>query len=125
MSQRIAAAWAKDFIQLTMERRFEASSYARQFLEKRIVALRGALETSERRAAEYARAQGIINLPQTRIDDGQSGMVDRSPLTDKLETMNRELAVATADRITAQSRIGATQWADANPLALDNVAIRN
>jgi capsular exopolysaccharide synthesis family protein len=123
MSQRVAAAWAKDFIQMTMERRFEASSYARQFLEKRIVALRGALETSERRAAEYARAQGIINLPQTRIDDGQSGMVDRSPLTDKLESMNRELAVATADRITAQSRIGATQRADANPLALDNVAI--
>ncbi len=123
MSQRIANAWAQDFIQMTMERRFEASSYARQFLEKRIVALRGALETSERRAAEYARAQGIINLPQTRIDDGQSGMVDRSPLTDKLETMNRELASATADRITAQTRITGPQRADANPLALDNSAI--
>jgi capsular exopolysaccharide synthesis family protein len=64
---------------------------------------------------------GIINLPQIRTDGDASGMVDRSPLTDKLESMNRELAVATAERISAQTRVGGS--ADASPLALDNATI--
>jgi capsular exopolysaccharide synthesis family protein len=123
VSKRIADTWAEDFVQMSMERRFEATSYARTFLEKRLIALRGALEASERRAAEYAARTGIINLPQIRTDNGASGMVDRSPLTDKLETMNRELAVATAERISAQTRIGGSQSADASTLALDNATI--
>jgi uncharacterized protein involved in exopolysaccharide biosynthesis len=102
LSQRIAAEWADSFIEMSMERRLDASSYARSFLENRIEALRGTLEDSERLAVEYASRQGIVNLPQVAGDEAQSGLVDRSPLTDKLETLNQALALATAERIAAQ-----------------------
>ncbi len=123
LSQRIAASWADNFIKLSMERRFEASSYARDFLEKRIEALRGTLEASERAAVEYASRQGIINLPQAAGEDEQSGSVARSPLTDKLQALNQALSVATADRIAAQSQLSGLQRADASTEAFNNPAI--
>jgi capsular exopolysaccharide synthesis family protein len=123
LSQRLAAKWADDFIAMSMERRFDASSYARSFLEKRLEALRGTLETSERQAVEYADSQGIINLPQAPGDKEQSGTVDRSPLTDKLAALNQALAVATADRIAAQAQLAATRNPDASTEAFNNQAI--
>lgn len=124
LSQRIATAWAESFIALSMERRLDASSYARDFLEKRIEALRGTLEGSERRAVEFATQEGIFNLPQAPSGDEQgSGVVDRSPLTDRLETLNQALAVATAERIAAQSQLAALARADASSEALGNPAL--
>lgn len=125
LSQQIAAKWADDFIAMSMERRFDASSYARNFLEKRLEALRTTLEGSEREAVEYASREGIINLPQASGDDEQSGLVDRSPLTDKLETLNQALAVATADRIAAQAQLAAARRADASSEAFNNPAIND
>ena len=125
LSQRIAAKWADDFIAMSMERRFDASSYARTFLEKRLEALRGTLENSERQAVEYADSEGIINLPQAAGTEQASGEVDRSPLTEKLEALNQALAVATADRITAQSQLAAAQHPDASTEAFNNQAIND
>ncbi|HEY7806300.1 MAG TPA: polysaccharide biosynthesis tyrosine autokinase [Croceibacterium sp.] len=125
LSQRIAAKWADDFVAMSLERRFDASSYARNFLEKRLEALRGTLETSERQAVEYADSQGIINLPQAPGTQEASGEVDRSPLTEKLEALNQALAVATADRIAAQSQLAAAQRPDASAEAFNNQAIND
>ena len=125
LSQRIAGKWADDFVAMSMERRFDASSYARNFLEKRLDALRGTLETSERQAVEYADAEGIINLPQAAGTQEESGEVDRSPLTEKLEALNQALAVATADRIAAQSQLSAAQRPDASTEAFNNQAIND
>jgi capsular exopolysaccharide synthesis family protein len=54
-----------------------------------------------------------------------SGEVDRSPLTEKLEALNQALAVATADRITAQSALAAAQRPDASTEAFNNQAIND
>jgi len=125
LSQRIAAKWADDFIAMSMERRFDASSYARNFLEKRLEALRTTLEDSERAAVDYGTRAGIINLPQAPGDEERSGLVDRSPLTDRLETLNQALAVATTDRIAAQAQLATAQRADASSEAFNNPAIND
>jgi capsular exopolysaccharide synthesis family protein len=123
LSQRIAQMWAQDFIASNLERRFEASSYARHFLEARLEQLREKLEVSERQAVGYAAQQGIINLPAPGDDKGNGTTGDRSLLTDDLSTLNGALETATADRIQAQSRLAEARRPDASNEALSNDAI--
>lgn len=125
LSQRIAQAWSRDFIDTNLERRFEASDYARHFLEGRIEELRQRLEESERRAVAYAASQGIINLPApgTRDENGNSSGGERSLLTDDIGTLNNALAVATAERIAAEARLAATSRPGSSEEALANQGI--
>ena len=124
LSQRIARAWGENFIESTLERRFEASSYARTFLERRLEQLRQRLEASERAAVGFAANQGIITLPSTGNEtDGGSTTGDRSLVTDDLSAINAALAAATAERIQAQSRLLQARRPDASSEALQNAAI--
>ncbi|HEU4962039.1 MAG TPA: polysaccharide biosynthesis tyrosine autokinase [Sphingomonas sp.] len=125
LSQHIAQTWAKDFIASNLERRFDASSYARHFLEDRLAQLRDRLERSERQAVAYAEAQGIIDLPggSDNQDDSDGGSGTRSLVTENLALLNRALATATAQRIEAESLLSQAHHADASSEALDNQAI--
>ncbi len=125
LSQRIAQTWSKDFIDGNLERRFEASDYARRFLENRLEQLRQKLEESERQAVGYAANQGIINLPMAGANkDGMPAAGgDRSLLTDDLTTLNGALATATAERIDAQTKLAAARQPGASAEALGNQAI--
>jgi capsular exopolysaccharide synthesis family protein len=123
LSQRIAAAWSDNFIETTLERRFESSNYARRFLEQRLGQLRHRLEQSERAAVGFAASQGIITLPSVTNEEGGSSSGDRSLVTDDLSALNAALAAATADRIQAQSRLLEAGRADASNEALQNDAI--
>ncbi len=124
LSQQIAQAWSENFIETTLERRFEASSYARRFLERRLEQLRQRLEASERAAVGFAARQGIITLPSASNEtDGGSTTGDRSLVTDDLSALNASLAAATAERIQAQSRLLHAARPDASSEALQNDAI--
>ncbi|HWT51916.1 MAG TPA: exopolysaccharide transport family protein, partial [Caulobacter sp.] len=125
LSQKIAKAWSENYIASNLERRFDASSYARKFLEGRIEQLREKLEVSERDVVAYAAQQGIINLPSP-IDPntgGAAGGGGRSLLTDDLIALNSALEVATAERIVAESRLNEAKRPDASSIALSNDAI--
>ncbi|MGX7893865.1 GumC family protein [Tsuneonella sp. HG222] len=103
LSARIANAWGANFIEMNLKRRYEANSYAREFLEDRLEQLRQRLEDSERDLVAYASAQNIINLEQAT--DTQTGrtLSQRSLQADQLATLNEELAKAEADRIRVQA----------------------
>jgi uncharacterized protein involved in exopolysaccharide biosynthesis len=60
VAQRVANAIAENFIASNIERNFEASAYARQFLEDRLQELRLKLEESERELVAYAEKQDIL-----------------------------------------------------------------
>jgi capsular exopolysaccharide synthesis family protein len=105
-SAKVANAWSANFIQSTLERRFQATSYARKFLEGRLAQLRGRLEDSERQLVRYASDQRIINLPAGQSGDGER-TVERSLVADDLSALNTALAQATADRVQAESRLEA------------------
>ena len=126
LSQKIAQMWGQDFIASNLERRFEASSYARRFLETRLDQLRDKLQSSERQAMTYAAGQGIIDLPTPGNSNpgGDGGAApSRSLVTDDLVALNTAREVATAERIQAQSRLAEVTHPDASTEALNNEAI--
>ncbi|WP_404335664.1 GumC family protein [Sphingomonas sp. MMS12-HWE2-04] len=102
-SAKVANAWATNFIEATLERRYQATSYARNFLERRLSQLRARLEDSERQLVSYASNQAIINLPGAGGSNGERAS-ERPLLTEDLSTLNTALAQATADRIQVQAR---------------------
>lgn len=120
VSQKIADAWAKQYIEASMDRRFESTADARTFLETRLADLRTKLEQSERDAANYAQQKGIVALSTTKGADGRT-QTDRTVVSADLEELNTALAKATADRIAAQSR--ATTLAGDSKDVLSNPAV--
>lgn len=124
LSQKIADAWSRLFIETNLEQRYGASDYARRFLENRLEEMRGKLEESERKAVGYAASQGIIMLPSagsTGGKDAPPSAGDRSLVSDDLVTLNNALAIATAERVQAESHL--TKRPDATSGALANDAI--
>ena len=123
LSAAIANQIADSFINSNLQRRYEASAYARDFLEKQIAKARGDLERSERQLVAYAQAQGIIDTGGSG-EDGSSGGDANSLQGASLIALNRALADATARRVSAegayrQSRsIGATTEVNASTQAL-------
>ena len=121
LSQNIAQGWSNLFIETNLERRYEASDYARRFLENRLEEMRTKLEDSERKAVGFAASQGIILLPSGAPKDGNASSNERSLVTDDLAALNNALAIATADRMQAESLLG--RRPDASNGALENAAI--
>lgn len=116
-SAKVVNSWTKNFINQTLARRYEATSYARAFLEERLNQLRARLEDSERALVTYAERQQIINLPRG-APNAEGRVAESSIITEDLIALNQALAEATADRIAAASRSGTT--ADASREALTN-----
>ena len=84
----------------TLQRRYEASAYARNFLERQIAKTRADLERSERQLVAYAQAQGIINT--SGGEDGKPAGDTNSLQGESLIALNRALAEATARRVAAE-----------------------
>ncbi|WP_293881591.1 polysaccharide biosynthesis tyrosine autokinase [Sphingomonas sp.] len=105
LAMQITNAWTQNFIGANLDRRFEATSYARTFLEGRLESLRQRMEIAERALVNYAAAQQIIDLSSSGTDKGQRQ--ERPIVADDLATLNAALGTATAERIAAESRLGA------------------
>jgi capsular exopolysaccharide synthesis family protein len=104
LSKKVVDAWSQGFIKATLERRYGATAYARNFLQSRLSQLRQRINESERELVRYAGQEGIVNLPST--NGSTNGQTNERALVDTdLETLNSELAKATGDRIAAQSRL--------------------
>jgi capsular exopolysaccharide synthesis family protein len=119
-SAQVANAWARAFIDSNLERRFDATSYARTFLEQRLETVRQRLEESERRLVGYASSESLINIPVAGADSSGRAQ-ERSLVAESLSALNVELAQATADRMRAQSRT--RDNGGSSPEALANQAI--
>ena len=108
LSARVANAFADNFISAAIDRRFESSSYARDFLEKRLAEVKGKLEQSERDLVAYAAQQQIIQLS----DKSSPTATDTGPSLPaaNLEAFSTALAAAKTDRIRAEQK-----WRQAGP----------
>jgi len=123
LAARVTNTWSSAFIQMTLERRYQATAYARTFLESRLDQLRRKLEESERQLVAYASEQQIINLP-AQSGQGENHTVERSIVADDLAALNGQLSQATADRVEAEARYSQARTAGGNQTeALRNVAI--
>jgi capsular exopolysaccharide synthesis family protein len=97
---RIANAYADSFINSTLQRRYDSSSYARSFLQRQINKTRGDLERSERQLVSYAQSEGIINT--STAEDGKLASDGGSLQGQSLVQLNEALAQATARRVAAE-----------------------
>ena len=100
LAAQIVNGVADSFIRSNLERRYEASSYARNFLQRQIAKTRTDLERSERQLVGYAQAQGIINTGGG--EDGKANGDVGSLQGESLVALNRALADATTRRISAE-----------------------
>jgi polysaccharide biosynthesis transport protein len=88
VAQKIANGFGDVFIADSLDRRFEATSYARKFLEGRLQQLKQRLEETEKQLVSYAEEQGIIQL------DGNKNLSSAD-----LEATNIKLAEARTERV--------------------------
>ena len=122
LSMRVANAWVSNFVAQTLERRYDATSYARDFLESRLGQLRERLEESERKLVDYASREKIVDIPSTPTGSGSTAATSRSITAENLAMLNVQLTDAKADRIKAEARLGRA-GNGASPEALGNTAI--
>lgn len=99
MAARLADAYAEQFIASNLDREFEATSYARKFLEEQIDSTRVRLEDSERLLVDYAKRQGIIELGTGGQEGGQQSLEAAT-----LVELNKSLSDARNQRILAEQR---------------------
>ncbi|MGA9583173.1 MAG: polysaccharide biosynthesis tyrosine autokinase [Allosphingosinicella sp.] len=120
---RLANAYADNFIQSNMERRYEATSYARNFLQQRIAAVKTRLEQSERQLVAYAKAQGILTLA---VDTGGTGSVRQEQSIDAatLIQTNNALAQAKSDRIAAEQAFRQGAGAQSRAAAINDPTVQ-
>ena len=88
----VANAVANNYINMNLERRYDASSYAKQFLQEQLEQTRATLEESEKRFVAYAREREIVNF-EDRLEI----------LRNQLREMNSELVQVEAERFAAEA----------------------
>ena len=93
MAARIANEISVAFIKLNLERRMEATSYARTFLQERLAQIKVKLEDSEKELNAFMRKEGIV-----KPDDKQ-----QSPDSQVLGEFTTALAKAQGERIRAET----------------------
>jgi polysaccharide biosynthesis transport protein len=107
LSRRVANSVVESFIESSLARRFDASAYARRFLEERLAQTRAKLEESERALVSYASRERIVTLDAPAQAGDQPGRSQGQSLAGAdLATLNNALGVAKAERIAAEARFG-------------------
>ena len=94
---RIANGLAEAYIQSNLERKFNTTAFAREFLDERLATTKRLLEESERRFTKYAEEQGLLDIGGAT--SGAGSLEENS-----IVALNRELSVAESERITAEQR---------------------
>ena len=92
---RVANAIVENFIQSNLERRYNTTSYARDFLQERLATTKAALEEKERELVEYAETAGILDLS---IGEQGGASLD----VNSIVSLNTALADAESARIEAE-----------------------
>ncbi|MDE2410905.1 MAG: polysaccharide biosynthesis tyrosine autokinase [Sphingomonadales bacterium] len=100
---QVANAYVAEFIQSNLQRKFDSSSYARDFLSGQLGDAKQRLETSERAVNAYARTAGLIRTEPTSTQNG-GGTTAGSVTTSSLAQLNGAANEATARRIQAEAR---------------------
>ena len=120
MSAKIANTIAEEFIQSSLQRRYDSSAYARTFVTERLEEARLRLESSERELNAYAREAGLIRTRGTNsnAENQNAGSVTAASLMQLNEAANN----AQASRVAAEGRWNAEK---ATPLLSSQAVLAN
>jgi succinoglycan biosynthesis transport protein ExoP len=109
LSARIANAFADNFIASNLQRKFDASAYARNFLEQQLAQLKAKLEDSERQLVAYATQQQIIQVAEPNTS--KDATPPQSLSATNLGAVNGDLTAAKANLVQVEERYKAAQSA--------------
>ncbi|OJW59244.1 MAG: exopolysaccharide biosynthesis protein [Sphingomonadales bacterium 63-6] len=104
MSAKITNTFADEFIQANLQRRFDSSAYARNFIGEQLEEARVRLEASEREVNAYARDAGLIRMREAGSSGDNGDSASNSVTTSSLMQINEAANRAKADRIAAEGR---------------------
>lgn len=116
LSAEVTNSMARVFINLSLARRLDATSYAKTFLQDRLQQAQAKLEESEKALVAFARQQELVKT-------GAEDSVD----TQVLQGFTVALTQAQQDRIRAESLYNSAQGTaiQALPEVMDNTTIQN
>ncbi|RZL84869.1 MAG: hypothetical protein EOP66_02240, partial [Sphingomonas sp.] len=106
----IVNGFTTGFMAANADRRFEATAYARNFLQNRLNATKQRLEASERELVAYAQQKGIVQLDSggqggaRGSGDGPTSATGDSLSSQSLVAINGALSSAIGERISAEQR---------------------
>lgn len=119
VSAEIANAYAEQFIEANLQRRYDSSAYARDFIAGQLQEARTRLEDSERELNAYARSAGLIRTRGVSADDETGG---GSVTSASLTQLNQAANTARTERVAAEARWQAER---AQPLLSSRTVLAN
>lgn len=121
LSAKLADLWVTQFVRATIDRRFAATTDARQYLETRLTSLRQNLETSERALINYAMDKGIVTISSETDVNGKTKT--QTLVGSDIAEISKALAEARQLRIAAAAELTNTQTGSAqnNVIAMGNL----
>lgn len=124
LSAQIANAFAEEFIEASLQQRYDSSAYARSFIAGQLQDAKLRLEESERNLNDYARQAGLIRPRDmsTNSRGEPAGSGASSVTSASLMQLNTAASDARAKRIAAQARL---QALNSKPLLADREALQN
>lgn len=127
LATRVANSFAQNYIRSNLQRKFDTSSYAREFLKQQLDEAAVRLAESERAALEYARHTRIIDASNAAVGGGDQAASPRSLVAATLVKLNQDYAAAVSRRIDAEKKweTAKGQSLMALPEVLNNLAIQN
>ena len=106
LAAAVVNATMDGYIEANLERRFQATAYARQFIEDHLREQKDKLEASERALVAYATAQHIVNVgSSTQSADGKTTSAGESLTGASLSSLNESLAQAKGQRIPGGAEV--------------------
>ena len=102
LARDIANAYASELIKSNLQRKFDSSAYARDFIANQLAEVKQRLEESERNLNGYARSAGLIRMPDAKEANGQNS--GGSVTTASLIQLNAAANEAKAKRLSIEAR---------------------
>ncbi|MBO6609848.1 polysaccharide biosynthesis tyrosine autokinase [Altererythrobacter sp.] len=127
LAASMANSFAENYIRNNLQRRFETSSYAREFLQEQLQEAAIQLADSEREALDYARSTRVIDASNAASANQSTSANPQSLVTATLVQLNNDYSAALSRRIAAEQAWQAASGQDplSLPQALNNLAIQN
>lgn len=100
---KIANAFAAEFIQANLQRKYDSTAYAREFVSGQLAEAKVRLENSEKALNDYARSAGLVKTGSSG-KEGEDEAAVSSVTSASLLQLNRLVNDAKMARITAEGR---------------------
>ena len=123
LSARVANAYAENFIAYNLQRKYNSSEYAREFLSDQLAEAKNRLESSEQALNSYARSAGLIITDSPAGDTNGETSRSQSLNSSSLVLTNTALVDAATDRAEAEARWQAVR--NVPPLSIPEVLANN